>query len=447
MKRLALTLLATLGCSELPRQTDQANFTSGTIKTPPVIDRALTYHQDVKPIVDARCATCHVEGGVGPGAMTTYEQVRDQSGTIRIQVAERRMPPFIGLSECNEYADDWSLTDEQRGIITTWIDQGTPEGDPATPGAAIEKVQPTISRVDLDLKMPEPYTPKENADDYRCIVIDWPERAPAFVTGFGVTPGHIDEVHHVLAFSIPPEQAAVVQAMDVAEPGPGYTCFGGPGVERSRTELIGSWVPGIGSGDLPPGTGILVLPGSKIVMQMHYNTTGAYALHGKPAPDQSSMQIKIDAQVAKPATTMPVVNPAWLIKPEAMLIPAGEADVIHGYGFDPTILSGGLPIEIHRAVLHQHVLGERSRLSVKKLDQTEQCLVDIPRWDFHWQSNYELKNPVKMFPGDLLRIDCEWDNSAAKQPIVDGQRLSPVDVSWGEGTRDEMCLGGVLVTY
>jgi hypothetical protein len=30
--------------------------------------------------------------------------------------------------------------------------------------------------------------------------------------------------------------------------------------------------------------------------------------------------------------------------------------------------------------------------------------------------------------------------------IVDGQRLSPRNVNWGEGTTDEMCLGNVLVT-
>lgn len=431
-----LALLLT-GCSELPRSGDQASFESGEIKTPPVIDRPLTYWTDVKPIIDGRCATCHVEGGVGPRDFTTYEAVRDRSASIKNQVVQRLMPPFIGLSDCHDYANDWSLTEEQRGIITTWVDQGAPEGDPATRGAPVAVVQPKISRVDHTLKMAEPYTPKENDDDYRCMVVDWPESAPTYVTGFGVIPGHVDEVHHVLAFSIPPDHVAEVLALDAAEPGPGYTCFGGPGVERSRVELIGAWVPGVGSGDMPPDTGILVMPGSKIVMQMHYNTTGAYQLHGSSAPDQSSMEIKVDASVAKPASTLPVVNPAWVISPQSMLIPAGEKSVIHTYSFDPTIFSNGSPLQIHRATLHQHVLGVRTKLSLKKWNGSEQCLVDIPRWDFNWQSNYELAKPLQVLPGEQIRIDCEWDNS----------RGGAGDVTWGEGTHDEMCLGGILVSY
>jgi hypothetical protein len=279
------------------------------------------------------------------------------------------------------------------------------------------------------------------------MVIDWPETTPKFVTGFEVVPGQIDEVHHVLSYAIPPEMVPFVLAMDEADPGPGYTCFGGPGLESGRTELIGAWVPGVGSGDYPPDTGVLVRPGSKIVMQMHYNTTGAYELHGSALPDLSTMQLRLDESVAKPAHSMPVVNPVWPQVPRTMLIPAGEKSVIHSFAFDPTLLSGGLPIQIHRATLHQHVHGVRSKLSIKRADQTEQCLVDIPRWDFHWQSHYELAKPLTVMPGDLVRVDCEWDNSAENQPVIDGSRASPVDVTWGEGTRDEMCLGGLFVTY
>lgn len=431
-------VLATAGCSEGPRSFNQATFESGAIKTPPVIDWPLTYWADVKPIVDSRCVTCHTGGGSGPGDYRTYEEVKAHAASLKIQVTERRMPPFIGLSECADYANDWSLTEEQRGILTTWVDQGTPEGDAAAPGAALDVVQAKISRVDHELKMPEAYTPKEHADDYRCFILDWPETRPVYVTGFGVVPGHVDEVHHVLAFSIPGDHVAEIMALDAAEEGPGYTCFGGPGVERSRVELVGAWVPGVGSGDLPPDTGILVQPGSKIVMQMHYNTTGAYSeLHGSAHPDQSTIEVKVDATVKKPVTTMPVVNPAWVLNPQSMLIPKGEESVIHTYAFDPTILSNGLPIQIHRATLHQHVLGVRTKLAVKKWDGKEQCLVDIPRWDFHWQSNYEFAEPVRVLPGEQLQIGCEWDNSG------DGSQ----DVTWGEGTNDEMCLGGILVSY
>jgi hypothetical protein len=57
-----------------------------------------------------------------------------------------------------------------------------------------------------------------------------------------------------------------------------------------------------------------------------------------------------------------------------------------------------------------------------------------------------LREPVQLNPGDQLEVECHFDNTAANQMIVNGQRLEPRDVNWGEATTDEMCLGNVLVS-
>jgi hypothetical protein len=41
-------------------------------------------------------------------------------------------------------------------------------------------------------------------------------------------------------------------------------------------------------------------------------------------------------------------------------------------------------------------------------------------------------------------VECHYDNSPGNQPVVDGQRLPPRDVTWGEGTHDEMCLSYIM---
>ena len=53
---------------------------------------------------------------------------------------------------------------------------------------------------------------------------------------------------------------------------------------------------------------------------------------------------------------------------------------------------------------------------------------------------------MQLNPGDRLGLECHWDNSAGNQPFVDGQRVPPRELNWGEGTDDEMCLGGLYVT-
>src|SRR5262249_13395355 len=148
-----------------------------------------------------------------------------------------------------------------------------------------------LSRVDRELKLPEAYTPALRPDDYRCFLLDWPEASQKFITGFGVPPGNAAIVHHVLAYAEPPAQVARYQAYDDADPRRGSTCFGGPRpATADGTDLpnqLGGWAPGVLGIDFPASTGIGVEPGSKIVVQMHYNTSDT-----PPAPDQTVVRLK-----------------------------------------------------------------------------------------------------------------------------------------------------------
>jgi len=77
-------------------------------------------------------------------------------------------------------------------------------------------------------------------------------------------------------------------------------------------------------------------------------------------------------------------------------------------------------------------------------DGSWDCLLDIPAWDYHWSSWYQLAAPVKFNPGDLLYVECHWDNTAAHQPPVKGVQPAPRDLHWA--TAEEMCAGLALFT-
>ena len=74
-------------------------------------------------------------------------------------------------------------------------------------------------------------------------------------------------------------------------------------------------------------------------------------------------------------------------------------------------------------------------------------MIDIPRWDFDWQQGYAFLpgEEVIVQPGEALRVECTYDNSAANQPVVNGEQLEPRDVRWGDGTLDEMCLNTLVL--
>jgi hypothetical protein len=93
-----------------------------------------------------------------------------------------------------------------------------------------------------------------------------------------------------------------------------------------------------------------------------------------------------------------------------------------------------------------HQLGRSLRLEVERPDVSTTCLLDLPDWDFAWQGAYQLRDEVALGSEDVLRMRCVWDNGAEDQPVINGVQQEPRDVAWGEGTRDEMCLGVLYVT-
>lgn len=445
----------------------------------------VTWHGGVEDVVQARCAGCHTEGGPAPMALDSYEATVRFAGAVRASVEAGTMPPWQPAPDCNSYRGDLSLRPDEKELLLAFLDGEMLEGDPGeAPALEVEvEVVPPV-RPDVVLQLPEPYTPAREPDDYRCQVMVWPLDRPAYLTGLSVEPDEVQVVHHTIVFKAPASTLADWQALDAAEDGPGYTCFGGPGgtgfgsmspeqvsmlMDAMQTgevpegaagevpQWLGAWVPGFAANQFPPGTGLRMEPGDVIIVQMHYNT-----LSSDPVPDQSRVLFQVDNEVERLAWVAPWTDVGWVsglpfLGQGPMAIPAGEAHVAHATEQPPTSMLFGPAREalglgaddaliVHAAGLHMHMLGTSGGMSVQHADGGETCLLDIPAWDFSWQSAYGLTEPVRVGPQDTLELRCAWDNSAENQPVVDGAPLSPTDVAWGEGSTDEMCLGILYVT-
>jgi hypothetical protein len=399
----------------------------------------VTYYEDIKPLIDAKCATCHLEGGIAPFSLTSYDDAKAHAGISMLAIDDGIMPPWKPNSDCNEYHGERSLTLAQKELFAAWVSQETPEGSPQQEGPPIPLEEVGVSRIDTSLMMAESYTPTLAPDDYRCFILPWPEEfdADKYVTGFRATPGNAKIVHHVIAFIAGPEQVADFEQMDADEAGPGYTCFGGPGGPAQGG--LGGWVPGTRGTDFPEGTGIKIEPGSAIILQVHYN-----AVVDTIETDATSLDLRIADDVDKEAFMMGWLDPQWV--QGAMSIPAAEQEVTHSFEFSPVTalnllgVSSANEITVYNAGLHMHNLGKSAKLEVVRGGESD-CMLQIDDWDFQWQGEYALREPMQLTASDLLQIECTWDNSPQNQPILDGSPLPPQNVNWGEGTRDEMCLG------
>jgi len=421
MRVIGMLLLLACEQADGDKDVDTPGDEATPTETAPTTD--LTWHADIRPIAERGCVGCHGGEGVGGFSLDGYDAFVEWSQASRAAVSERTMPPWRADGDCNSYQNDFSLSDEEVASVVGWIDGGMPEGSADTYPGDVTPWQPvSLDRVDLTLSMPEVYTPDDAPDDYRCFLLEWPYDDDVWVTGYEFQPGNLDVVHHIIPFIIAPDDAAAYRALDAAEDGAGYTCFGGPGGDvfaLARLGWLGSWAPGSSASLAPEGTGVRVKPGSLVAMQVHY-----YTAAGK-APDQSSVDLRVETEPQGWMEIQPWTDITW-VAGLGMEIPPNTTGVQHRFTYTA---EAGDRFQINTAGLHMHTHGRAARLSVVRASGEEDCVLDVPNYDFNWQRDYALSEPVTVMPGDTVTLECTWDN--------------PTDetISWGDGTGDEMCLG------
>lgn len=385
-----------------------------------------TWHGEIRAIFEARCAGCHAEGGIADLPFDQASTAAAHAASIAAAVTDRSMPPWPPADCCRPLEASLALPEDEIAAIVAWAEGGAPEGEEA------DYVAPTLessglSRVDLSLEMPEPYTPdppEGETDDTRCFLLDWPESGTTWVTGLGVDPGIDAEVHHALVLIAGPTVVPTFEAYDYFDDGPGWSCPGG--LVWGYTGWIGGWSPGWTARDMPEGTGQKVEEGSKLILTMHYSVPATDAL-----PDQTRIDLRLDDEVEAGLRAISVFDSTWLAG--GLDIPAGEEDVIHS-----TEAFSWQAATVYGVNLHMHERGSRGSVGVTHADGSTECLLQIDDWAHEWQGDYYFQTPFELRWDDSIWVECHWDNSAANQKVVAGEAEEPRDLNWAED--EEMCV-------
>lgn len=89
-----------------------------------------TDHRDIRPLIEARCLSCHVDGASGPFPLDAWSKLEPYKGLVVNAVKSRRMPPRLADStNCTETRNDQRLTTEQLALFTGWEAAGFPIGN------------------------------------------------------------------------------------------------------------------------------------------------------------------------------------------------------------------------------------------------------------------------------------------------------------------------------
>jgi peroxiredoxin/mono/diheme cytochrome c family protein len=357
----------------------------------------VTYTKHVARIMQDRCVSCHRPNEVAPFALTSYDEVLGWGATIREVVQEGRMPPWFADPRFGHFANDARLSDEEKRLISTWVDNGCPQGDLAdlpTPRKFAEGWQ--MGQPDQVVYMSEQAValPAEGAIELQRFTVDPGWTTAKWIQATEVRPGNRAVVHHI---------RVDIQPEDVSDAFP--------------REGIGTFVPGSMPNIYPPGTAVYVPAGSRLLFEMHYTPNGT------PQEDRSMIGIRFaDPREIKKIVRCTVVNE------QSIRIPPGEPNhevrTKHIFLKD-TLLLGLWP--------HMHLRGKSFKFEAESPDGSTEVLLLVPNYDFNWQYRYLFAEPKLLPKGTVMKCTAHFDNSTANPANPDPRQfVTAGNQSWQE---------------
>ena len=375
------------------------------------VSHDVTYTKDVAKILQTRCEECHRPGRIGPFTLSSYQDAVDWSKQIRRVVDQRQMPPWHADVRYGHFKNDRRMSPEEIETVLAWIDGGMTKGDDKDlpdPVAWTEGWQ--MGKPDVVLTMPRPQeVPATGVVPYRYILVPTNFTEEKWVIAAEGKAGNPAVVHHIIIYILSPEQINPFREDDGGE-----------------MTVLTEWAPGDGPFRAAPGTALRVPKGATLLMEMHYTP------NGKAQTDQSMVGIKFTEQ---PPERLVRAN---LFANEFIHIPAND-----GHHREEREYTFNEDARILAFLPHMHWRGKHFEYIAYYPDGREERILNVPRWDFNWQTGYWMNDPLRVPKGTKIRAIAHWDNSRNNiaNPAPDK------DVYWGLQTWDEMMVGWMYYVH
>ena len=367
----------------------------------PTPTTSLTFASEISRVLQRHCVECHQTGEIGPFALDDYDEVIGWGDMLLEVIDQKRMPPWHADSQHGGFANARDMPASDIAMLREWVEAGMPFGDAADLPAPLEHAAEWDLPHEPDLIFPmtaEPYrVPSEGVVEYQYFVVDPGFTEDVWVKGVAVDPGNRSVVHHAIVFLRPPD-------------GSSFNGFG----------LLGGYVPGQKSLQLPTGYAQRISAGTLLAFQMHYTPTG------QPEEDLT----RIGLILADPDEVTHEVYTIGGIEQDFEIPPGASEYTVTGQ-------MRGVPKDGSLLAInpHMHLRGRAVRLFADR-EQESETLLSVPHYDFNWQHNYAFANPPDLSEVEQVRFEMTYDNSTGNPFNPDPTEY----VTWGDQTWEEMAV-------
>lgn len=394
---------------------------------------APTFSRDVAPIFYARCISCHRPGEVAPMSLVTFREARPWARAIHEKVTTREMPPWHADRRYGVFRNDLSLTQPEIDTISAWVTGGAREGDPADlpPLPALTEGW-QIGTPDMVFEMPVDYeVPTTGTVEYQYFDVPTNFTEDRWMQAGEARPGDRAHVHHIVVYVREPEPSTRPRVVSVRpilpegqRPSPqalrALAARAGQRPVGGGDAMLVNWAVGEDAPVYLPGTAKRIPAGSTLVFQMHYTTDG------EPGVDRSRLGLIFAKEPPEQEIrTGMILNPVFELPPGAA---NHEVEAEATFSADVNVWT------MHP---HMHLRGKDMTYTVTYPDGRSEIVLRVPQFDFGWQTDYWLAEPLLLPKGSKMHVSAHFDNSAANRDNPD----PTATVRWGDQTWEEMMIG------
>jgi len=372
-----------------------------------LLQREISYEQEIAPLLIRRCAHCHVAGGLAPWAMESYLMIRGWSPMMRETVITRRMPPGQLDGQVGEsWRSSHELPDEEMALLLHWIDQGAQrplgEADPL-PDRVVPSVDWVLGEPDLIIEVPEQAVPANGVVDFIIKRSHLALDRDRWVKAVAYNVGARDVLHSLLLFVFqPPDDTPSVEDM----------------IHPDHAQFISLYVPGEASDVFREDSGFLLPVGSDLTFKLRYTTSGRAVV--------DSTRIGLYFHDMPPA----MVLESLVLSNDSLRIPPNSTSHREFAESEPLPVTSSL----ESFSPHSHARGKAIRLIARHTDGRRELLTNVANYNFNWQLAYRVSERKVLPAGTVLEAETNYDNSPSNLFITDFDR----EIGWGVSDNYEM---------